>query len=354
MVLRRPYAFLIKYFRLIHLVITAILTYLAIKNRSIYYFLNSVIETSTNRYEALEYVSYGSFLIIILAIVLCFIIFWLLRYKDKPRRIYIFIIVGYIIIGIFILLLFNYMRTITSNVLDLKTIRLYRDILLITIAFQYLVILIMAIRALGFDIKRFDFNRDIQELNAEASDSEEIEINTQINTTNITRSINKQQREFTYYFKEHKIYIVTILVVIAIILIYKGYGLYNDKLKIYREKDYVGEYNILKVVDSYYHTANNTNYVIVSFDIYKYGKSERLNISNLELQVGRKKYLPDKTICSKFNNLGNCYKKQYITSDETNYIVAYAVDKLNIQRAYIRYIDSYDKIYKIKLVMKEA
>ena len=38
----------------------------------------------------------------------------------------------------------------------------------------------MAIRGLGFDIKKFDFNRDAQELNATDSDSEEVEINTKI------------------------------------------------------------------------------------------------------------------------------------------------------------------------------
>ncbi len=354
MVLRRPYAFLIKYFRLIHLVITAMLAYLVVKNRSIYQFLKSVITTSTNRYEAFEYINYSLFLIIILAIVLCFIIFWLLKYKDKPRSIYIFIIIGYVIVSIFMLFLFNYMRTITSNILDLKTIRLYRDILLITLIFQYFVALVMAIRALGFDIKKFDFNRDIQELNAEASDSEEVEINPQIDTTNIVRGINKQQREFGYYFKEFKIYIIIILVILGGILIFKGYNFYNTRFKIYLENQYVGSNNILKINDSYYNISGNKSYVIVSFDVYKYGKKERLNINNIALQVGKNEYLPDKTICSKFNTLGNCYKKQYITSEETNYIVTYAVDNLNIQKAYIVYTDSYNQAYKIKLVMKEA
>ena len=42
MVLRRPYAFLIKYFRLIHLVIAALLLFTVLKYRNIYAYLNSV------------------------------------------------------------------------------------------------------------------------------------------------------------------------------------------------------------------------------------------------------------------------------------------------------------------------
>lgn len=354
MVLRRPYAFLIKHFRLIHLIIAAIFAYLVFRNRSIYSFLNTVIAASTNRYGAAEYVSYGLFAIGALALALCVIVFLLLKYKDKPRRAYIFIMVGYGIIGVFMLLLFGYMSKMTTNVVDAKTIRLYRDIMMITLVFQYIIVLFMAIRGLGFDIKKFDFNKDAQELNILESDSEEVEVNTQIDTTNIARGIKKQQREFGYYYKEFRIYIIIILAVVGVILLVKGYKFYTTKYKVYHEDDYVGSTNIVKVVDSYYSIKDNKNYVIVSFDVYKYGKSEHFNINNMALHIGRKKYLPDKTICSKFSNLGNCYKKQYVNSDEKTYILVYEVDKLNIKRANIVYSDSYKESYKIKLSLKET
>jgi len=90
MILKKPYGFLIKHFKFIHLIITAILSFLAIKNREIYVFLKKVIVDNVNKYDALNYIDYSIFIYIVLVAILCFIIYWLLKYKDKPRNIYVF------------------------------------------------------------------------------------------------------------------------------------------------------------------------------------------------------------------------------------------------------------------------
>ena len=354
MVLRRPYAFLIKHFRLIHLIITGILAYLVIRLRGVQKFLNSVISVSTNRYGAPEYISYGLIIIIFIVLILFLAIFWLLKYKDKPRKLYILSIGGYIIISVYLLILFSYLGTFTSSVVDAKTIRFYRDTLMIIMVFQYIIILFMAIRAMGFDIKKFDFNKDAQELNALESDSEEIEINTTIDTKNLVRGLEKGKRELGYYVKEYKIYVIIVSAVILIILGIKGYNFFTDKLKVYHEGDYIGEKSYVKITNTYYGIRDDGEYVIVKFDTFRNGKRTQLNINNIVLHMGKNEYLPDKTICSKFSTLGTCYKKQYVTNDVRSYIVVYSVDKLNTKRAYLTYSDSFDKTYKIKIKMQEA
>ena len=62
MVFRRPYAFLIKHFRLIHLIITAILVYVVSFSNKIYTFINSCILDQVNRYNALEYINYNIYI----------------------------------------------------------------------------------------------------------------------------------------------------------------------------------------------------------------------------------------------------------------------------------------------------
>ena len=354
MVLRRPYAFLIKHFRLIHLIITAILTFLVIKLRGVYKFLNSVIEVSTNRYGASEYINYGLIIIIFVVLLLFLAIYWLLKYKDKPRRLYMFAIGGYIVISIFLLILFSFIASFEYNVVDAKTIRFYRDTLLIMMVFQYVFILLMAVRGFGFDIKKFDFNKDAAELNATESDSEEIEINTQIDTTNIVRGIEKGKRELGYYVKEYRPYVIVIGVVIVAIIGINAYKFINNNLKTYHEGDIVGEKNILKINEGYYGIYDDGEYVIINFDAYKYGKKERLNINNLALHIGKKTYIPNKNICSQFSSFGTCYKKQFITEEARSYIATYEVDDLNIKKTYLTYTDSFDKTYKIKIKFKEA
>lgn len=352
MVLRKPYAFLIKHFRLIHLIITVLFGLVALKCRNIYMFLKKVIEASTNRYDAPMYINYGIFVYILLALVLCFLVQWLLKYKDKPRRLYKFTIGIYFIIIIFMFILFGYMGGFANAVAEQKTIRLYRDILTITLLFQYYTVFVMLIRGLGFDIKKFDFNRDMQELNAEAGDSEEVEVNVGIDTTNVMRVARKGQRELTYFFKEFKVYIVVILAVIVAFLGYKGFIFVKTKYKVYSVDEPFGYNNIMTIKDGYYASYGNKKYVIINFNIYKYGAKEQFNTGNLTLHVGRKKYSVDKNICYRFNDLGNCYKKQYVTENESNYILAYEVDELKNNQVYVVYNDYYDNNYKVKIYLK--
>ena len=353
MVLRRPYAFLIKHFRLIHLIITALLAYIAYVGRNIYKYLNVVIEETVKRYDASSYINYSIFIFALLALGLSFVIYWLLKYKNKPTKMYIFIMVGYAIISLFMLVLFIYMNDFGINVPEGKTLRMYRDILSIGLVIQYVFILFVFIRGLGFDIKKFNFASDAQELNMTASDSEEIEINTQLDTTNIMRKIHKGSREFGYFFKEFRLYILVILGIVLVILGVKLYNFLNGTFKVYGEGEYVGTINYVVVNDSYYTIDVKDNFVIVNFGIYTNGKRAVLNVGNMNLKVGNDTYSPDKNICYKFNSLGNCYKKQYIENDVINYILAYRVDSLNMSDTYLMYTDSYENTYKIKLSLKE-
>ena len=353
MVLKRPYAFLIKHFRLIHIIITAIFLYVATMSMDIYKYLNGVVDNTLNRYNVMLYMRYSIFFFIFIALLLCIVVFLLLKYKSKPRRIYIVTFIGYAIITAFFIVLFNYMHTFTDSIVDQKTIRLYRDILLLLQFFEFYIILFMLIRGMGFDIRKFNFKTDLQELNATSEDSGEVEIDTRIDTTNAKRLIRKQGRELGYYYKEYKNIILAIAIVITILLIYKGYNYFDAKLKIYHENDIIGDVFKVNIKDSYYYTEGNDNYVIIDFDINKAGTPKLFNSGVMNLTIARKKYTPDKNICNKFSSLGPCYKRQYIKQDVENYILAYKVDRLNVSKTYIEYNESYDKEFKVKLALKE-
>lgn len=352
MILRKPYGFLIKYFKIIHLVITAILAYVVIKYRDIYIYMGKCIKNSVNKYDASSYINYQIFIYIILAGLLLFLVYWLLKYKDKPRRIYIVSIVGYLIIGIILFITFIYLREFNNNLIDQKTIRLYRDILFIGSLFQYYIIIVMIIRGLGFDIKKFNFSKDVQELNLSIEDTEEVEVNIGLNTTNIVREVRKQSREFGYFFREYKIYIIVIIIAIMMFLGYKGYNYFSNKYKVYQENEYVGEIKHLSIKESYYQINNDQNYIVIKFNTYTSGSKDKLNSGNIILDVNGNKYTVDKNVCYKFKSIGNCYKQQYINNNESQYILVYLVDKLNIDKSYVVYNESYDKSYRIGLKMK--
>ena len=349
MVFRRPYGFLIKNFRLIHLIISGILIYLVTYSNKIYKFINLCIEDAVNRYNATQYIDYSIYIFIGIVLILFFAIYWLFKYKDKPRKIYVLYIFVYILVGVYVFLLFSYFSGLPNEIIDQKTIRAYRDIMLIILGFQYLIIIIILLRGFGFDIKKFNFTKDIQELDLTSEDAEEVEVDLSLDATDIMRGVRKGKREFGYFFQEYKIYILSIIIVLFIIFGYIGYNYLSKKLKVYNEGEFVGYNYYISVKDSYYNISENKSYVIINFDIFKNGRNERLDFNKLILKVDKKEYMPNKNICYIFDRLGNCYKKQYITKNTSNYILVYEVDNLNKESSYLTYKESYEDSFKIKL-----
>ena len=88
MILRRPYAFLIKYFRLIHLIITGILIFLVSASNSIYSYLNSCVDDSVNRYIAYDYINYGLFINTLISFILVsFCVFLLIKVINRLKNV---------------------------------------------------------------------------------------------------------------------------------------------------------------------------------------------------------------------------------------------------------------------------
>ena len=349
MILRKPYGFLIKHFRLIHLVITGILVYLAKFTTDTYIYINSCISDQVNRYNALGYINYKIYIFFGILLLLLGAIFWLFKHKDKPRSIYIISIIGYVAIAVYLYLVFGYFNNIVMNVIDQKVIRAYRDITLITMLFQYFVTIVMMLRGFGFDVKKFNFTKDIKELNLTQEDAEEVEVDVNLNADVVMRGIRKRKREFGYFFQEYKVFILGILAIILFSVVYFGYKYISKIYKVYNYGDVIG-YNYNIIVNRGYFDINSEKYsVLVDIDIAKYGVQEKFNINNLKLLVGKNEYTPNKNICNKFDGLGICYKKQYITDEYRSYIVAYEVDELNMEKVYLLYKDGYNNTYKVKL-----
>ena len=73
MILKKPYAFLIKHFRLIHLIMVTLATYIIIKTYNIYSFLGDYISSGSKILSSFEDVTgkyISSFLIIMVVIAL--------------------------------------------------------------------------------------------------------------------------------------------------------------------------------------------------------------------------------------------------------------------------------------------
>ena len=85
MILRKPYAFLIKKFKIIHLILSLLMIYVAYKINSILNFIYDYINNIANVNIASSYINFILFLAVVFIIIISLILYILMRYKKKPK-----------------------------------------------------------------------------------------------------------------------------------------------------------------------------------------------------------------------------------------------------------------------------
>lgn len=353
MVFKKPYAFLIKNFKLIHLILTAIYIYLAFKVSGMLTYYNNYISGAVGKLVAINYINSNYQIAIVLSIIICTIILILMQHKKKPKLFYIILILLYILISTIISISVGGLETIYFSILDSKTMRLYRDLLSITLVVQYITIATTLIRGLGFDIKKFDFVKDLNDMNIELTDDEEVEL-TLNNTNTIFRKIRRKIRELKYYYIENKSFI-TIIAIIVIILLASTITIDTQVInKVYNENEvFTTDAFDFQVLNTYITKksfngkvlSNNSSYLILKLQINQRAQEQKLNNSNLIIKAGNKSYTYNNKYYAKFEDLGISYKNQKIKNSNT-YLFIYDLPDASLNKK-ITFIYAGEKTVKL-------
>ena len=371
MILRKPYAFLIKHFKLIHLFISGLVLYLIFKTNSILNFFKDYISDDILKVDASNYINILIYLSLILIIGLAVSMIVLMRKKDKPLLFYILTIIGYSILFIGFVYVGSVINTLEFNLLDRKSISLARDITRFMLIGQWIFLLPYVIRTLGFDIKKFDFKKDLQELDIQDTDNEEFELLSPVDMKKVEKFGRRRIRELYYYYIENKFFILIILgIVLFISSIFIISSIDFSTLKKYDEKEVfkLDNFYTLKVEDSYITTKsdsgkniaiNDNFYLIVKFTINSmYNKDFSLDTNKFLVSIKNKEFIPTKTYYNYFKNYGIGYKNQDISlNDNKSYILVYNIPneyknkKIKLEYNY-RYDNSGKNPKMIKKIVK--
>ena len=301
MILKKPYAFLIKYFRVIHLALTLLLIVGASRTLSVVKFFDAYVKAgySTSVVTGLSkmYTPMSVYLIILLILVLIISMLILMIHKSKPYRLYLFMVLYYLLLFLGLFYISSVLRSFEVSLLAATTSRSIRDILIIVYIPQYLFIILTAIRTIGFDIKKFNFSSDLKEMEFTGKDAEEFEVSLDFEGYKAKRKVHRFFREMLYYVKENQLIFIIILgivIVILGILIHsnthgnydKSYSLgktftYNQ-LQITFEDAIVSnlDYNGNVINDNYYYVVVRTHLVNDS------GSTIKMDYNNLKLEIG--------------------------------------------------------------------
>lgn len=234
MIFRRPYAFLIKYFKIINFVISLLFIYIAYKSYRVMTFFNEYVthNYSGNIYKNfyMQYISPITILAFIVLLIGLAIVLWLLIYKKKPIKIYATSILYYFILLIYFTINKNVMIGMETSVVTAEAARIYRDLSLIFLVPQIFFIITFILRGFGLNINKFNFEKDIKELEVTSEDNEEVELTFKNDGVKLKRNIRRYFREFSYYLKENKLIVSIIGAILTILLVILIINLFPKKV----------------------------------------------------------------------------------------------------------------------------
>lgn len=351
MILKKPYAFIIKHFRAIHLLLLIPMLYLIIKTKNIVsFFAEYIANDYTFRFDNVltslsgNYINIFMYLAVIVILIVSIFLLIVLQKKEKPTRYYSISIVYYIVILVLLTTCFSIFEQIENDTLNMTFARIIRDLAFIIHYSQYAFVVFNVIRGVGFNPKKFNFKSDLANLEIDSEDSEEFEFLVGGDPYKAKRTARRLLRELKYYYLENKFVFTIVMVVIVIIagtIIYRG----RDMTKVYKENDSIafGFVN-LKVKDSYISNLSASgnvikegkSYVILQIDVSnRYAEEKEFNYPNLALIVNNKQVSPLIHMGNYFIDYGNPYNGGKIKSNtENTYILVYEINRSDVANSY--------------------
>lgn len=349
MILKKPYAFLIKNFRAIHILLTLLCVFITYKTTGLIvffreYILNNYSVTVTDNLVT-STISPLLFIAIILNIIMISAILFLLKRKNKPNKIYLFSLLYYFILLIFLIIATFLIGSLSNGLWSTVAARSYRDLAQIIYLPNYFFTIVIFIRALGFNVKQFNFKDDLKELEITDADSEEIELNLNFKTYKAERTIRRFIREFRYYFLENKRIFILLGIILTIVL---GYTFFKNSEKInynYKEnKTFTYDGFNINIEDSMITNLNLSGneiekdkyYLVIRFNIQNNTKEDKyLDYSNIKLNYDNKYINPTLDVGKYFVDYGNAFMNNNIPSRaKRDYVMSYEIDKKKINKSF--------------------
>lgn len=353
MILRKPYAFFIKFFKTFHLIIFALSSILLYRTSLVYNFMKEFCKDSPNvigkDLVGPLFVPWVYILIIVILLVNILIIFIMIR-KVKPYAYYVFNIALYIGVLVIYFVSRGVIGDMQTMLVAPRTTLAIRDFLNLARLLETVSVIFYLIRATGFDIKKFDFVRDLQGMDISEEDSEEIEVSLEFEKNVFIRKFKKYLRDFKYYYKENKFVLNIVFIFIIGIVCLIVYFSYNKYDKVYTENEFfnVSGYNIgvlnTSIVTKDYRgnkIVDDDSILVVVKTSLNSDLSSSISNSRAILVVDGIQYYSSTSYSSYLNDLGTVYNGESLSSDFSDYLFVYKLPKSSISsNMYFRYVDN--------------
>lgn len=367
MIIRKPYAFLIKNFRRIHIVLLLMSIFVAYKLIDISKFVNEFMRYGTYdlfKDPVTKHISFWVMICIAVLFLGSLALLFLLLHKQKPWKVYLVPVIEYAILFLVLSMIKSFFNGYSADV-ETTDLRMSKDLLMIFMIVQLPAIGIYVMRVFGLDIKKFQFNSDQEFLELSDADREEVEISLGIDKNYFIRLFRKLKRHFGYFYVEHKKICRAIVAIIIVLLCFRTYHFFQSHRSYSQGDDYSANGYTFKINHVYYtdkdingNVIDNVNsFVIMDITIQNHLAPRLAYIENFHLRNGASDYVTTrKTYAKEFQDLGNVYEstKELRRDESIQCIIIYKVDKKLKKKKFVLYYQEDGGILrKIKLKIED-
>ncbi len=372
MIIRKPYAFLIRHFRKIHILLLALCAFIYYKNMQLTSFIGEFMDLQT--YDAYaepitKYASTPALLCMGIIILGSLTLVILLKHKQKPWKLYLLPIAEYIALFAIFIAAKNFFNQY-NGIMDNASIRAIRDFLNIATLLQYPIMLILLMRILGVDLNKFNFQMDKEFLELSQEDREELEINVEFDKDSIKRGTKKLFRHLNYFYQEHKLPVNIAATLLLIIFLYSSYTFVFVINKSYTEGQSLDANGYTITLNNSYYTdkdyagnliSEDNAFVILDLTIKNNQQMREIDLNKFHVMNGVSDYVTtDKTYGTEFQDYGKTYEgKELKNGEQFNLIMVFRVPKEQSVKRFVLYYQEFNNeasphLRKIKLKLNDV
>ena len=355
MIIRKPFAFLVEKFKLLHFIVLIPCIYLVYMFWRLSEFFNSyvsngyvttVADVAGKYYSAL--MTIGALLILVFTA----LVSSLFKKKNKFHIPYLLLTIIYSIIFVGSFLLPGILHSAEIEGLESSSSLIIRGIMSIAFYIQILSSVSLIFLAFGLDVRTGEFLDIKEEINLDENDSEEIEINLKSDDYKVKRFIRRYLREIQYYIIENKNIFKVLGALLAVIILFfsvKFFLSLNRNVRVnqtFNYSNFTFSFN-----SSVLSTLDYNGNVITNGKVYLANKVTitnrtnrllKLTTSDFCLDINNDCYYPVLDRSGKFIDLAKPYYAEQIGKESTTeYVLVYELDESLTRSKYkIKVLDS--------------
>lgn len=363
MILKKPYAFFIKMFKPVHLILSVLIAYLIYLDNNILKFLNDYIYTSNNSIGdniTEKLISNLLYIIPFILIIMSLLILGVMYKKKKHITFYVFNIFVFIVVIVINLYASNFLEVLKESVVSIKSAKLIHDLVLINIGIQILSFIFFVVRGVGINFKKFDFASELSKIDINESDKEEFELNINVDINENRRRRRKKIRNLKYFYFENKFMINLsglLVLLISGICAYFIIGNSNENKKegiVYSTNNFEFGVNSTTLLNTDYKGNKITdNYlIVVDCKIKSIYDSNSLYLNDFSLKIGETVFKPTTKYSNSLVDLGLSYNEEVLLKEYVNYLFVFEIPEKYIESTMIFRYNNIGNIIGIKLKPK--